>query len=233
MLCEENPSIYLPNLDSKPSNSYFNLNESSTKTTPIPDNFFSLNNNMKQINDEKNNNLKAASNLPEFDTNFGTDMFAAFDNHFKSEKPTNNKTNSAFGDDPVSTTTTATTTGSFVANFDDVFKNNFEDEFSAMNIANTDKKKIADKTYNLDNFGSFADEKQDNTRVRNNTNTNNGSNNNFASMFSSQNKNILEKNVYRKGGDKVSDKFVADFPKSDNNYDKDLEEALKRSLVEQ
>lgn len=147
-------------------------------------------------------------------------MFAAFDSHFKNEKSTNTKTSSAFGD-PVSTTSDT----EFVANFDNVFKNNFEDEFSAMNVVNNgnDKK---DKNYNMDiRFG----EKQDNTRVRNTVDSNNG----FGSMFGNSNKNILEKNVYKKGGsDKVSDKFVADFSKSDN-YDKDLEEALKRSLVDQ
>lgn len=151
-------------------------------------------------------------------------MFAAFDNHFKNEKSTN-KTSSAFGD-------VSTTSGSeFVANFDDVFKNNFEDEFSAMNIVSNGSKdkKISDKNYNFDNFSRF--EKQDNSRVRNN-NDSTGSNNGFSSMFGSSNKNITEKNVFKKGGDKVSDKFVADFSKSDN-YDKDLEEALKRSLVDQ
>lgn len=176
-------------------------------------------------NDEKNNNLKLSTNLPAFDKGLSTDMFAAFDSHFQNDKSTN-MTNSAFGD-PV-----PTTGSEFVANFDDVFKNNFEDEFSAMNIVNNGNvKKVADKNYNLDNFSRIG-EKQDNTRVRNNTDTNTGSNNGFNSMFGSSNKNILEKNVYRKGGDKVGDKFVADFSKSDN-YDKDLEEALKRSLVDQ
>lgn len=215
--------------DSKPSNSYFNLSESSTKVTSTPDhNLFSVsNNNKSKPNDEKNNNLKAFMDLPELDKEFSTDMFAAFDNHFKNENPTIDKTKSAFGD-PVST---ATTGSEFVANFDDVFKNNFEDEFSAMNIVNNGNnvKKVADKNYNLDSFSRF-DEKQDNTRVRNDIT---GSNNGFNSMFGSSNKNILEKNVYKKGGsDKVSDKFVADFSKSDN-YDKDLEEALQRSLVDQ
>lgn len=177
-------------------------------------------------NEEKNNNLKPSSNLPEFDNDFSSDMFAAFDTHFKNEKSTN-KTYSAFGD-PVSTTTGS----EFVANFDDVFKNNFEDEFSAMNIVNNGNvKKVADKNYNFDNLSRFG-EKQDNTRVRNNIDTVSGSNNGFSSMFGSSNKNILEKNVHKKGGDKVSDKLVADFSKSDN-YDKDLEEALQRSLVDQ
>lgn len=178
-------------------------------------------------NEETNNNRKPSATLPDFDNEFSTDMFAAFDTHFKNEKSTTNKTFSAFGD-PVSTTTAGS---EFVANFDDVFKNNFEDEFSAMNIVNNGNvKKVADKNYNLDDLSRFG-EKQDNTRVRNNADTA-GSNNGFSSMFGSSNKNILEKNVYKKSGDKVSDKLVADFTKSDN-YDKDLEEALKRSLVDQ
>lgn len=159
---------------------------------------FSQNNNIKP-NEEKNNNLKPSPNLSNFDNDFSTDMFAAFDTHFTNQKSTN-KTYSAFGD-PVSTTTGS----EFVANFDDVFKNNFEDEFSAMNIVNNGNvKKVDDRNFNLDNFSRYG-EKQDNTRVR---------------------------NVLKKGGDKVSDKLVADFSKSDN-YDKDLEEALQRSLVDQ
>ncbi|KAG4075354.1 hypothetical protein HA402_003145 [Bradysia odoriphaga] len=212
--------------DLKASNSFFNSNESSTKTARTPDNLFSLNNNMKP--NEKNNNLKSKSNESELDKEFGTDMFAAFDNHFKADKSTNNKASSAFGD-PV-----FTATGSeFVANFDDVFKNNFEDEFAAMNIVNNGNvKKTPDKKYNLDNFSHFG-EKQDNSRVGSNTDTGAGSNNAFGSVFGSSNKNILDKNVYKKGAsDKVGDKFVADFSKSDN-FDKDLEEALKRSLVDQ
>lgn len=181
-----------------------------------------------KIKEEKNNNETSASSLAEFDNEFRNDMFAAFDNHFQNEKPTNKANNAVFGD-PVSTTTSS----EFVANFDDVFKNNFEDEFAAMNMSNGNNgtKKISDKNYNLDNFSRYA-EKQDNTRIRNNTETNAASNNGFSSMFASSNKNSLEKNVYKKSGDKVSDKFVADFLKSDN-YDKDLEEALKRSLVDQ
>lgn len=204
------------------------MDESSTKNNSTSDNLFSFNNNNNtKRSEEKNNNRKSpSSNLPEFDKEFSTDVFAAFESNFKNDKPTN-KTNSAFGD-PV------TTSGSeFVANFDDVFKNNFEDEFSTMNIVNNGNsvKKVSDKNYNLDNFGRFA-EKQDNTTVRHNNDTNPGSNNGFNAMFGSSNKNILDKNLSKKGGDKVSDKFVADFPKSDN-FDKDLEEALKRSLVDQ
>lgn len=202
------------------------MNE-SPKTNSSADSPFSPNNNVKP-NEEKNNNLQTSSNLTEFDKEFRSDMFAAFDSHFKNEKSTN-KTSSVFGD-PVSSGTSS----EFVANFDDVFKNNFEDEFSTMNIVsngnNDNDKKVSDKNYNLDSFSRYAD-KQDNTRIRN-TDTNIGSKNGFNSMFGSSNKNILEKNVYKKGGDKVSDKFVADFSKSDN-YDKDLEEALKRSLVDQ
>jgi len=136
-----------------------------------------------------------------------------------------------FGDPVTSTTSNS----EFVANFDDVFKNNFEDEFSTMNIVsnnnNDSRKKVSDKNYNLDNFSNYG-EKLDNSRIRNNSETITSSNNGFNSMFGSSNKNILEKNVNKNGGDKLSDKFVADFSKSDN-YDKDLEEALKRSLVDQ
>lgn len=217
--------VIVPNLDIKASNSFFNSNGSSTKPpSTTPDNFFSLNNNMKP-KDEKNNNLQSKSNVREVDNDLSTDMFAAFDSHFKAEKTTNNKTSSAFGD-PVSTANGS----EFVANFDDVFKNNFEDEFAAMNIvSNGNVKKVPEKAYNLDNF-LFA-EKQDNSRVGSSMDT--GSNNAFSSMFASSNKNVLDKNVYKKGvGDKVGDKFVADFSKSDN-FDKDLEEALKRSLVDQ
>lgn len=214
------------NLDSQKQSSYFNLNE-STKTSTADSPFTPINN--IKPKDEKNNNLQTSSNLTAFDKEFRSDMFAAFDTHFKNEKSTN-KNNSVFGD-PVSSGTSS----EFVANFDDVFKNNFEDEFSTMNIVSNGKndndKKLSDKNYNLESFSRYT-EKQDNTRIRNNTDTNTGSNNGFNSMFASSNKNILEKNVYKKGSDKVSDKFVADFSKSDN-YDKDLEEALKRSLVDQ
>ncbi|KAJ6644248.1 Epidermal growth factor receptor substrate 15-like 1 [Pseudolycoriella hygida] len=105
------------------------------------------------------------------------------------------------------------------------------DEFAAMNIVangNNDKK-VADKNCNIDNFNRLT-EKVDN-RVPNNTDTA-SSNNGFSTVFANSNKIILEKNVYKKSGDKVGDKFVADFSKSDN-FDRDLEEALKRSLVEQ
>lgn len=221
--------VTVPNSDFKVSNSFFNSNQTTTKTSSTPDNFFSINNNVKPT-EEKNNNLKTKSNGREPDNGFGTDMFAAFDSHFKAEKSTNNnKTSSAFGDPG------STATGSeFVANFDDVFKNNFEDEFAAMNIVNNSNvKKTPDKNYNLDNFGHFT-EKQDNSRVGSSIEKSAaGSNSAFSSMFGSANKSIQDKNVYKKGvGDKVGDKFVADFSKSDN-YDKDLEEALKRSLVEQ
>lgn len=216
--------------DFKVSNSFFNSNQTNTKTSSTPDNLFSLNNNVKSATEEKNNNLKTKSNGRESDKGFGTDMFAAFDSHFKAEKSTNNnKTSSAFGD------LGSTATGSdFVANFDDVFKNNFEDEFAAMNIVNNSNvKKTPDKNYNLDNFAHFT-EKQDNSRIGSGIEKSaTSSNSAFSSMFGSANKSIQDKNVYKKGvGDKVGDKFVADFSKSDN-YDKDLEEALKRSLVEQ
>lgn len=226
---------YIPNLDPKQPDSYFNLNQTSTKPITNLENAFNLNTNLKS-NGQKNNNATSHTstspnlNFAAFEKEFRNDnMFDAFDSHFiKKEKSTPNKGNvDAFG----GTSTTTTTSAEFVANFDDVFKNNFEDEFSNMNIASNGNSengnKVSDKNYNFDAFSRYA-EKPTTDRSWNNNESNNG----FTAMFGVSNKNILDKNAFKMGDDKVNDKCVADFSKGDN-FDKDLEEALKRSLVDQ